>query len=315
MRVPFMGVLNITVFYHLNNFHLLNCLLCDFFTDMKYISISYKGSISAFFRLYFFCNVLRAKFFINLYEKNVNRIKHHLLYIYCNSFSCYFQVCIFIFMLPFFYYSIHFYVAKSHVWIWELDCKDGWVLKNWCFWTVVLEKTLESPMDSKEIQPVHPKADQSWVFIGKDWCWSWNSNTLATSCEELNHVKRPWCWERLRAGGEGDDKGWDGWMASPTRWTRVWVDSGSWWWTGRPGVLQFMGLQRVGHDWATELNWNYIFSVILSLWDSNVYWQRQSYNCDNQLKNLKSWTVSFITNKCVRFGTTVQTDIYQSFLI
>ena len=88
----------------------------------------------------------------------------------------------------------------------------------------------------------------------KDWCWSWNSNTLATSCEEPTHWKRPWCWERLKAGGEGDDRGWDGWMASPTRWTWVWVSSGSWWWTGRPGVLQFMGSQRVRHDWATELN-------------------------------------------------------------
>ena len=78
---------------------------------------------------------------------------------------------------------------------------------------------------------------------------------MATWCEELTHLKRPWCWERLRAGGEGDNRGWDGWMASPTRWTWVWVDSGSWWWTGRPGVLQFMGSQRVGHDWATELNW------------------------------------------------------------
>ena len=68
------------------------------------------------------------------------------------------------------------------------------------------------------------------------------------------HWKRLWCWEGLRAGGEGDGRGWDGWMASPTRWTWVWVNSGSWWWTGRPGVLQFMGLQRVGHDWATELN-------------------------------------------------------------
>ena len=67
-------------------------------------------------------------------------------------------------------------------------------------------------------------------------------------------MKRPWCWERLRAGGEGDDRGWDGWMASPTRWTWVWVNSGSWWWTGRPGVLQFMGSERVGHDWVTELN-------------------------------------------------------------
>ena len=89
----------------------------------------------------------------------------------------------------------------------------------------------------------------------KDWCWSWNSNTLATSCEELTHWKRPWCWEGLEAGGEGDDRGWDGWMVSPTRWTWVWVNSGSLWWTGRPGVLQFMGLQRVRHDWATEWNW------------------------------------------------------------
>ena len=79
---------------------------------------------------------------------------------------------------------------------------------------------------------------------------------LAIWWEELTHLKRPWCWERLRAGGEGDDRGWDGWMASPPRWAWVWVDSGSWWWTRRPGVLQFMGSQRVGHDRATELNWN-----------------------------------------------------------
>ena len=83
-------------------------------------------------------------------------------------------------------------------------------------------------------------------------------NTLATSCEELTHWKRLWCWEGLGAGGEGDDRGWDGWMASRTRWTWVWVNSGNWWWTGRPGMLQFMGLQRVGHNWATELNWTKI---------------------------------------------------------
>ena len=86
----------------------------------------------------------------------------------------------------------------------------------------------------------------------KDWCWRWNSNPLATWCKELTHLKRPWCWERLRAGGEGDNRGWDGWMAPLTQWTWVWVSSGSWWWTGRPGVLQSMVLQRVGHDWATE---------------------------------------------------------------
>ena len=78
---------------------------------------------------------------------------------------------------------------------------------------------------------------------------------MATSCEELTHWKRLWCWEGLGAGGEGDDRGWDGWMASLTLWTWVWVNSGSWWWTGRPGVLQFTGSQRVGHDWTTELNW------------------------------------------------------------
>ena len=82
-----------------------------------------------------------------------------------------------------------------------------------------------------------------------------NSNTLTTSCEELTHWKRLWCWEELAAGGEGDDQGWDGWMASRTGWTWVWVNSGIWWRTGRPGVLRFMGSQRVGHDWATELNW------------------------------------------------------------
>ena len=89
-----------------------------------------------------------------------------------------------------------------------------------------------------------------------DWCWSWSSNTWATWYLELTHWKRPWFWERLKVRREGDDRGWDGWMASPTQWTWVWVSSGSWWWTGRPGVVQSMMLQRVGHDWATKLNWN-----------------------------------------------------------
>ena len=90
----------------------------------------------------------------------------------------------------------------------------------------------------------------------KDWCWSWSSNTLTTWCKELTHWKRPWCWERLKAGGEGDDRGWDGWMASATQWTCVWASSESWWWTGKPGMLQSMGLQRVRHNWVTELNWS-----------------------------------------------------------
>ena len=143
--------------------------------------------------------------------------------------------------------------SSGHVWMWELDYKESWVPKNWCFWTVVLEKTLESPLDCKEIQPVHPKGVLGVHW--KDWCWSWNSNTLATWCKELTLWKRSWCWERLKVGGEGDDRGWDGWMASLTQWTWVWVNSRSWWWIGRPGVLQSTGSQRVGHNWVTEMNW------------------------------------------------------------
>ena len=91
------------------------------------------------------------------------------------------------------------------------------------------------------------------ISPSKDWCWSWDSNTLVTWCKGLTHWKRPWSWERLKSGGEGDDRGWDGWMASLSRWTWVWESSGSWWWTGKPGVLQSMGLQRVRHDCVTEL--------------------------------------------------------------
>ena len=105
----------------------------------------------------------------------------------------------------------------------------------------------------------------------KDWCWS--SKTLATLCKEPTHWKRPWCWERLKTG-EGDDRGWDGWMASPTRWTWVWASSRSWWWTGRPGVLQSMVSQRVGRDWATELNW-YLFWVFL-YFEVNTYFYSAS---------------------------------------
>ena len=97
----------------------------------------------------------------------------------------------------------------------------------------------------------------------KDWCWSWNSSTLAMSWEELTHWKRLWCWEELWAGGKGDDRGWDGWMAPPTQWTWVWVNSGSWWWTGRRGVQQFTESQRVGHNWVTELNWTELWYTIL----------------------------------------------------
>jgi len=142
--------------------------------------------------------------------------------------------------------------------MWELDCEEGWAPKNWCFWTVVLEKTLESPLDCKEIQPVHSEGDQPWDFFGRNDAKAENSSTLATSCKELTHWKRLWCWEGLGARGEGANRGWDDLMASLTRWMWVWVNSGSWWCTGRPGVLWFMGSQRVGHDSATDLIWSAI---------------------------------------------------------
>ena len=143
--------------------------------------------------------------------------------------------------------------SSSHAWVWELDYKESWVPKNWCFWTVVLEKTLKSPLDCKEIQPVYLKSVLNIHW--KDWCWSWNSNTLTTWWEELTHWNRPWCWERLKAGGEGDDRGWDGWMAWPTWWTWVWISSQSWWWTGRPGMLQSMRSQSwTWMSYWTELN-------------------------------------------------------------
>ena len=118
--------------------------------------------------------------------------------------------------------------SSGHVWMWELDYKESWAPKNWYFWTAVLEKTIESPLDCKEIQPVHPKGNQSWIFSGKVWCRNWSPNTLATWCEELTHWKRPWCWERLKTGGERDNRGWDGWMSSLTWWTWIWASSRSW---------------------------------------------------------------------------------------
>ena len=155
--------------------------------------------------------------------------------------------------------------SSSHVWMWELDNKESWVLKNWCFWTVALEKTLESPLVSREIKPVNPKGNQSWISIGR------------TDAEAETPIlwKRSWCWGRLKAGGEGDDRGWDDWMASLTQWTWVWANSGSWWRTRKPGVLQFMRLQTVRRDWVTELNktsrlvigtWAALWDWTLNLW-------------------------------------------------
>ena len=142
--------------------------------------------------------------------------------------------------------------SSSHVWMWELDCKESWALKNWCFWTVVLKKTLESPLDCKEIQPVHPKGYQSWVFIGRTDAEA-ETPVLWPPDAKRWLIWKDWCWERLRVRGEGDHRGWDGWMVSPTQWTWFWVNSGSWWWTGRHGMLRFLVSKRV--NLIEPLNW------------------------------------------------------------
>ena len=143
--------------------------------------------------------------------------------------------------------------SSHHIWMWELDYKESLVLKNWCLWTMVLEKTLESHLDCKVIHPVHPKGDQSWVFIGRTDVEGETPILWPPAAESWLIWKDPDAGKM--PGGDGDDRGWDGWMASPTRSTWVWVNSESWRWTGRPGVLRFMGLQRVQHDCTAELNW------------------------------------------------------------
>ena len=143
--------------------------------------------------------------------------------------------------------------SSGHVWMWDLDCEESWAPENWCFWTVVLEKTLESPLDCKEIQPVHSE-DQPWDFFG------WNDAEAETPIFWPPHVKS-WLigkdpdvgrdWGKEKKGKTEDEMaGWHHWLDG----TWVWVNSGSWWWIGRPGVLRFTGSQRVRHDWATELN-------------------------------------------------------------
>ena len=127
----------------------------------------------------------------------------------------------------------------------KAECRriDAFELQCW-------RRLFESPLDRKEIQPVYPKGNQFWIFIGRT-----DAEAETPILWPPHTKKRPWCWERLKEGGEGDNRGWYGWMASPTQWTWVWASSKSLWWTGKPGMLQSMGSQRVGHDWATELNW------------------------------------------------------------
>ena len=131
-------------------------------------------------------------------------------------------------------------------------------------------------------------------------CWHWSYNTLATWCKDLTHWKRPWCWERLKAGGEGDDRGWDGWMSSLTQWKWVWASSRSWWWTGKPGVLQSVGTQRAEHDWW--LNWTefrlHFFAVVstrsLDLADK---WKGQIFRVLVNFLHFQVQSICYISNK------------------
>ena len=138
--------------------------------------------------------------------------------------------------------------------MWELDYKESWVPENWCFWTVVLEKTLESPLDCKEIQLVHPKGNQSWIFIGRTDAKAeaptlWPPDAKNWLIWKDPDAGKDWRWEE-KGMTEDEMVGWH----HRLRGAWVWVNSRRWWWTGRPGMLQSMGLQRVGHDWVIELN-------------------------------------------------------------
>ena len=147
-----------------------------------------------------------------------------------------------------------YFFSSNHVWMWEFDCEESPALKNWCFWTVVLERLLRVPWIARRsnqsiLKEISPEYTLEGLML------KLKLQYFGHLMRRTDSLERPWCWGRLKAGGEGDDRGWDSWMLSLTQWTWVWVNLGSWWWTGKPGVLQSMGSKRVGHDWATELNW------------------------------------------------------------
>jgi len=144
--------------------------------------------------------------------------------------------------------------SSSHVWMWELNYKESWA-QNWCFWTVVLEKNLESPLDCKESQPVHSEGNQTWISIGRTDAEAETPILWPLDAKNWLIGKDPDAGKDWRQEDKGMTEDETVGLASLTQWTWDWVNSRSWWWTGRPGVLQSMGLQKVGHDWATELNW------------------------------------------------------------
>ena len=158
-------------------------------------------------------------------------------------------------------YSQSYCFSSSYVQMWEVDHKESWTLKNWCFWTTMLEKTLESPLVCKKIQLVNPKGNQSWIFTER------SEAKAETPVLWPPYVKNQLIGKDPDAGKdwrqeEEDDRRWDGWMASPTLWTWVWVQSRSWWWTGKPGVFQSVASQRVREDWATELTDKFVIAFL-----------------------------------------------------
>ena len=176
------------------------------------------------------CSLYAAYNFLQSYDQPRQHIKNQRHYFANKGLSC---QC--------------YGFSCSHVSMWELDYKESWAMKNWCFWTVVLEKTLESPLDCKEIKPVNPKGNQSWMFIGR--------TDAKVKLQYFGHLM--WKANSLEktltlAEGEGGSRRWDGYMASLTQWTWIWANFSRQWRTGKPGVLQSMGLQRVGHNWVTE---------------------------------------------------------------
>ena len=157
--------------------------------------------------------------------------------------------------------SLNYGFSSSHAWMWDMDHKESWAPKNWCFWTVVLEKTFENPLDHKEIKPVNPKGNQSWIFIGRTDA-EVETPILGHLMQRTGSLKKTLMLGKLKAGRE-EDRGWDGWMASPTLWTWVWASSRSCWWTGNPGCSPW-GLKEL--NTTDQLNWTDLgsssFSVI-----------------------------------------------------
>ena len=167
--------------------------------------------------------------------------------------------------------------SSSHVWMWELDYKESWVLKNWCFSIVMLHKTLESPLACKEIQPGHPKGNQSWIFIGRvntevEASIIWPPDAKNQLIGKDPDAGKDWGQEE-KGTTEDDMVEWHHWLDG-----HVWANSWHWWWTGKPGMLQSMGLQRVRHNWVTGLNWTELSNRWELLFSSIWCCQYSSYS-------------------------------------